>query len=216
MHPDYLFLRRCEQIVKLARRHDDEIAMLDIAGILRQFFLDAHPLVNTVKRETKLKLRFISNRDDYDEEHAPQPSSDGYPPIRLAHPTFSVTMGAIDAVASNLPQARRATFNIDQFLRHAVARINGAPITVRMLIKLAANINGGVHYDANPTDPDMAVFGTFGRDQEHDDRIISLFSAQIVPIANVFLRGLAPLIALVKQRNPPIRATLEFRYRHNT
>ena len=211
MNPDYLFLRRCQQMEKLVDRPKDEVDMLDIARLLRQLLFDKHSLVDTVNI-ARMKVTFTTFKDDYEARHAPVFPADGGPPTRLMPPTFETAVGKIDAIGANIPENDRVNLTTSQFGKHPVARISGDAVTVKMLVKLAANIEGGVHFDMRPTDAELKVFGTFGRDQAHDEGIISLYSALIIPIGRTVLRGLRPLLDNVKSRVPVRGPAISFSY----
>ena len=61
MHPDELFLGRCNQIQDIIQRDVDPLRTLELASILRQMFFDAKSLVDVVNQQ-KLKLVFVTTR----------------------------------------------------------------------------------------------------------------------------------------------------------
>ena len=191
MHPEPLFLQRCEQLA-LILASKKEIDLLDTSRLLRQLIADKHSLMDAAN-SNRLKIMF----------RVSIASASGWA-VGVGH----VMSGSMidpqvipggDEYAIPLPK--------DKFLQHEIGRIyDGAaetPITVKDLICYAAHKAGGVHYDAKPKSEYDALamqsekfFANFG-----DDAFEMMSDLQTLrAIARVTLRALQPLIEDVKSR----------------
>jgi hypothetical protein len=172
VQPDRLFLERCEQIDDLVKS-SREIDLLDLSAHLRQVLLDG--LVHKANLVPRLSLRFRVGE------------------FRLSPDRYTVVLGLEDGLDPETasPGKTSKEVDVDGFVGHVVLFLNGKGHTVGDVIKLAANVAGGVHHTDNP------------REQQ---RLIAEYSAaygigglpgairQLKPIGRVALKGFAPLI----------------------
>jgi hypothetical protein len=203
MHPDELFLGRCDRINDIIQRDVDPLLTLELASIIRQMFFDAKSLVDVVNKR-KLKLVFVTTRSDF-KLHTPGPPPAYGPHDKPDHGASvwlsECMMGAIDPTGTDVPECERVELTANQFGQHAIGRIEGVPYTVKTVVKYAANKQGGVHWDDSWSDQESNLMRRIESGSEFGSRIIGMWNAEILLIASVYLRGLAPLIADVHARH---------------
>lgn len=144
MSPSELFATRIRRLrIITEERQADQL--LELAGILRQLLIDAHPLVDVVNRKYKRKLRF---RVSESTEESIQESAEKTPTIPLPSMAFS----------SIIPHEGGRQVNKEQFLRHSLIFLrprnhpSGFHYTVRDIISICSNRLGAVHYSPPETD----------------------------------------------------------------
>lgn len=176
MQADELFVERCKQVERLLASNQ-EIDLLDLAGVLRQLLLDGTPLAHKANKGG-LKLRF--NVGTFRQE----------PDQRT---TFLILEDGLDP-ETRPPGSPAKEVNFDGFLGHAILYIDGKAHSVADVVKFAANVAGGVHHVDNPKAAQKALseFSTLYR-------IGGLPSGvrQMKAIGRVTLKGLQPLVAAV-------------------
>ena len=130
MSAEELFVRRFDDLV-LGLKARDDYEVVKVGAILRQLLLDDTPLIHTVNRQHRLKLRFIVN-DIWSKESPIQPDihfvASGLDPSMLASTTGTKSI------------------SLGQFLGLEILNSKSNKFTVRELIKYAANKAGGVHH----------------------------------------------------------------------
>lgn len=184
MNPDRLFLHKCDRLARLLQSRV-EAEHLDIAGIIRQLLLDKHSLVDTVNR-SGLTIEFEIG---------------SLPPLdrsETGEVWMQVLADAIDPYhRSGERKPNLVTITRNAFARHPIAELKGEKITIKDVVKYAANIAGGVHHDPRTT---------------HDYKVVEALSElstiegmpsttkQLNPLARVVMRGLRPLVAEVRSR----------------
>lgn len=204
MHPDLVFLWRCIQLRDLTERPISQIEVLDLAGILRQLVLDKQSLVDVVNTN-KIKLLVETKRTNFERVRPPARTIDdeGRPVVVLAPWDIEMTVGTVDALSGRVPVPERVKLTLPQFAQHAIGRIKGEPVTVKMIIKLGANWRGGRHYDPVRSDPELKVFAsTDPASRKPEPRVMELELANLPPIGAAVLRALEPLIEDVLARHP--------------
>ena len=186
MHPDRLFLERCEQIALLSESYR-EIDILDIGARLRALVLDKHSLVE-VANINRLKLRFKVGK------FLPLPP--GTP-----EPMFMSLEDALDPFTCVGPSLN-TELNYDDFLCHHIMNINGNKILIKHVIQASSNLMGGIHYDPRP-DKDHQKLVELSKFIEIGGTPASI--RILKAIGRVTLRGLEPLIVDVSRRlgQPP-------------
>lgn len=137
-----LFVRRFDELKESIQAVDD-YNLLKIAAILRQLLLDEQPLVHKAIRETEIrpifKVNLASRMDDI--------------PIK---PAIHVMGAGLDPLS--MPSKKGAeNLTLEQFVSRVVIIRGDAEITVRHLIKFAANKAGGVHFDLHREDEYLEV-----------------------------------------------------------
>lgn len=203
MHPDELFLGRCNQIQDIIQRDVDPLRTLELASILRQMFFDAKSLVDVVNQQ-KLKLVFVTTRSEFKlQEAEPLPAYGPHdrPIYTPSVPLFECMVGEIDPNGTDVPECKRVELTANQFGQHAIGRIEGVPYTVKTVIKYAANKKGGVHWDDSQYDQEFNLMRRIEGGSEFGSRIIGMWNAELLLIGSVYVRGLAPLIADVHARH---------------
>lgn len=185
MDSEWLFLKRMDQIALSAtscpecRRGDmrDQLMLLDLAALLRKVLFDQKSLADTVN-VNKLPLRFRVRK------------------LGLVQPgQFRILVGVDhtdDAAAHEVAELTRG-----QFGQHVMADLAGVKVTVRDIVRFAANVAGGVHFDPAPTAKHSAA-KTLYEAATADDVPVLLVS--IISIAIVALNGLQPLYLDVQRR----------------
>jgi len=178
MDIDELFLERCRQI-EVLMSSNNEIDLLDLAAVLRQLFLDDHPLVHKANEKERLKLRFRVGqfRNEPDEYTLVQSLEDGVDP------------------ETRPPGSPSKEVNFDGFINHKVLFVKGQRHSIRDVIKHASDVAGGVHR-SDPKERQRliaefsAVFGIGG---------LPGAIRQLQAIGRVALRGLRPLIVAIEE-----------------
>ena len=181
MEPDAIFLRRCSQIVTLLSAKDKE-SILDLALPLRQLLIDKHTILGAANKN-KIKIVFIV----------------GKPKMHKIPKGVRSIWSIIDALDPNTfgPQLPRMELNLNQFIKFVVMHYNDRDVTIRDIIKNAAEIEGGVHYDprevkrnepAGMMQKTISVWGI----------PIGIYSLRA--IASVTIRALQPVIEDVQKR----------------
>jgi hypothetical protein len=203
MRSDYLFLRRYEQIEALSQEITDEVLLFDLAGLLRQMLFDSTPLMHIVNTN-RIRVRFAVEKTDFERPQPPVPNADGSTPIAPWIPEFEANFRSIDAVGSEVPEADRLYLSLDRFARHRFACISGEPVTVRMVVKLLANIKGGVHFDARPSDAELAIFEKdLWRDESYNPNVTNMWGLGVLLAGQATVHALRPLVEDVASRQQP-------------
>lgn len=180
MRVEALFLRRCEQIAKFVES-EDEIDLLDLAGILRQMLLDKHCLIAAVNK-SRLKIRYrVSGLEDAD------PPRIGA--LTMYRPLF--TEGSEHRLLRD-----------DEFLKVTASHIEDQAISVKDLIRCASHALGGIHHDP---DPDPVYGPALDFWAVINLRGLAGGAHAIRDIGKIVLEGLGALITEVSARNfePP-------------
>lgn len=172
--PEYLFLSTVADIdrkVKEGSRYN----LIRAAGVLRQLFLDAIPLVYVVNRVYRLKIEF--EMLDYRWE-----------------PVLSPVARSICLDSSFFPGAKTFKSNLKGFLNAPCFRIEDKTATVRDLIHVCAHVKGGVHLGKAKTFKENVVVDW--------DRMFLLSGmdpslAAIAGVCRVALKGLKPLVQAI-------------------
>jgi hypothetical protein len=129
VHPDRLFLETLADLEERAATDGTEYEALMIAALLRKLVLDAHPLVDEVNQQYRLKVRYRIN--------------DTRPP---AVPGQLVAWNALDGLdPETAGGSEPKVVSIDGLLRQSVMISDGHVYTVRDLIAHQANSAGAVH-----------------------------------------------------------------------
>lgn|SRR5262245_11521116 len=179
MDIDALFLARCRQVQELSAS-TDEIDHLDLAAILRQLFLDDHPLTHKVNQALRLKLKFRVGQFNYEPDE---------------HTTFQSLEDGVDP-ETRLPGSPSKEVNFDGFINHKVLFIKGRGHSIRDVIKHASDVQGGVHR-SDPKEQHRLIAA-----YSASFAIGGLPAAirQLSAIGRVALQGLKPLIVAVEER----------------
>lgn len=177
-----LFVRTLDQLSEQADRADEYVATR-AAGLLRQLLLDGQPLVHTVNRQHRLKLRFTVTDHPLLQKAM---EADG-PVVRL------VLDGVFPGTAP--PGYRSRDLSLDDWLAHSAGSYRGGGFSVADVIRYLANVAGGVHA-GTPTsqvDEGLAAIGGIVRVQG-----MSGVARTIRGIARVTQAGLMPLRVAVE------------------
>ena len=130
-----LFLNTVEDVEKKLVSNT-EYDLIRASGLLRQLFLDEHPLVHQVNKKFKLKLQFTTMDFTFK------------PPTRpLIH------WQNLDPSAAP-PGAMRITTNLKGFLGAECLTFQSHEYTVREIILAAAHLKGGIH-SGKPKEPEQ-------------------------------------------------------------
>jgi hypothetical protein len=174
MHPYVLFVERYKRLGALIQS-TREIDIIDASACLRQILLDKHSLIN-VANVRKKKIVFVCGA--FDQSLVARP------------PLLASLEDGIDPFTSVSPRGA-VELSPSEFIAHPVMIIMRNPISIKDVIKNAANVAGGVHYDPHPK-PAYEKLAQFG----------ALFQIGGLPagvrilkaISRVALRGLEPLV----------------------
>ena len=143
MTPDELFIRRLDDL-HLSINSGDEYEVLDASGIIRQLFLDDHPLVDQVNKNHRQKLQFRVNQPIF-------PDIPGIPA-----PDIWCEIGSIDP--RRFPQlGESSVLNRNPFLGLLIGRVQGHDYSVKDIISFVANVAGGVHAGSPKNAKDEAL-----------------------------------------------------------
>lgn len=182
MDPNRLFIERCQQVHLLLESHR-EIDLLDLSGLLRQLLFDQHSLVDTVNT-FKLNLVFHTGT------------------FRQAPDHYTALLSLDDGIDPNTrpPRSPSADLCLGEFLDHVVIYAHGNVLTVKDVIRHAANVAGGIHYDPRSPlkhpEPQLLRMLSEGWGLGGLPLGIRMLSA----IARVTMRALAPLVEEVEKR----------------
>lgn len=179
MHPDRLFLARCDHIAFL-QKASNEAEVLLLGGLLRQMLVDKHSLMDIVNTG-RLKVRFSIPEPAYDENTLRKDGVFWYQNI------YDETLNPV-----------RRELSKDQFLAYKLVFARGDYATVKGLIRHSANVAGGFHFDPNPDPEYVAITARFA---EIIWGGLPMEVHLLREIAHVTLRGLQPLIEAVKRRS---------------
>jgi hypothetical protein len=181
MEAEKLFLVRCRQIASLLESNN-EVDLLDLSGLLRQLLLDQHALVDSVNggSSEKVKLEFYVGAFS----HAPD--------------QFASLLFLEDGIdpQTRRPGAPSAVLSMGNFLNHAVIYASGEHLTIKDVIKHAAESAGGVHH--NPHSKKHRVLAQLSRRAAVGG--LPLGIRMLKAIARVTMRTLTPLIEKVENR----------------
>lgn len=179
MDAETLLVRTLSDLEHRAAATDEYEALL-AAGLLRKLLMDAHPLVDQVNANYRLKLRFLIN------------GSTPYEELVLADgPSYWSLEDGIDPTIDQPPglmAPEEATR--DQLLSRRVMMLSGKEVSVRDLIDQLAHIEGAVH-SSQPREPREAMLKQVARELYIGGLPAGV--RQIQSIARVVARGLAPL-----------------------
>ncbi len=186
MNPELLFLRRCEQAAILVRS-EDEAELLDLAGLLRQMLLDKFKLMDGANK-SGIKPTFHVGVSHFG---SPDPYEDK---------TFWTILQGLDP-ETRPPGSPSAEMTRDQFLAHVVINHFGDKITIKDIIKRAAEEEGGVYYD--PRQKSSAISKV--------NKIVlvkgfPIGTYHLKAITRVMLRGLQPIIDDARKRETTARS----------
>ncbi len=150
-------------------------SLIRAAGLLRQLFLDATPLIHEVNRNYRVRLQF--ERGEYHTQ----------PPITPdAH--------WINPDCSSFPKAQTVSISLDAFLKSPCLILQGQTASIADLIKACANVKGGVHLGKVTTTEEKVVIDW--------DNAIEINGEQpsllaIAGVCRVVLRSLKPLASAI-------------------
>lgn len=184
MEAKKLFLERCVQVLALSRPRK-EVELLDLSALLRKLIADKKPLVDTVNMN-KIKIRFTV-------AGAKPPWADN-PGIKGAD---WFLMEGMDPTYVDNPNIPILSLDRSQFLAFPCIYNGPTKVTVKDVVRYAANAAGGVHHDPKPK-PEYAVIDALAKQENIHGLPAGLH--QLSPIARITLRGLAPLVEDVKKR----------------
>jgi hypothetical protein len=181
MNGDALFLRRCEEIAALQAGAANELDLLDIAAKMRQLLYDQHCLVDAVN-DQKINIKFVVC-----------PFGINMPPPKSG---IMALGDGLDPETS--PPKTPIPLDREQFGSYVVLYLDARPVTIKGIIRYAANVAGGIHFDPKNSKAEYETLKLF-------EGTITLMgvspgSIHLRAIARVVLRGLSPLMQTVKAR----------------
>lgn len=160
----------------------DQYNLIKAAGILRQLVADTStPLIIKLNNDHKIKLQFeIADSGELR-------SGDGVFHMVALEPNSSFKIRAV---------------SLDNFLNREIISWNKEKYSVLDFIKVAANIRGGVHFGAYKDEKEKnleqvinsGLAFSFNQNPGVDPNL-----ALLVPIYNVLIQGLKPLLERLKQ-----------------
>lgn len=163
---------------------NDRFDLLEASAILRRLLLDAGPILHIVNRSYRERLRFpIVHRDPeslYDQA-GQKPSFD------------HVVLSPAFADPSDI---RHLT--LDEFLSKPVLYGSQGAYTVRDVIKVCANLKGGIHFDDPATSVEQALVEL---DKNYLPFFIDASLASLPDIAWAAINGSRPLIEAILKRH---------------
>lgn len=150
-------------------------SLIRAAGLLRQLFLDATPLIHDVNRNHRVKLQF--ERGEY-----------------RTQPPVTPDAHWINPDCSPFPKAQTVSIDLDAFLKSPCLTQQRQTASIADLIKACSNVKGGVHLGKARSGEEKAVIDW--------DKAIELNGEQpsllaIAGACRVALRGLKPLVSAV-------------------
>lgn len=126
----YFFLKEVAELERSTLAAGDYNA-LKLAAILRRMFVDGTALVKTANREYRLNMSYEVSPQHW--RLAPCPVA----------PEFQYCSILPESAP---PNVKRDFLSLDRFLSFELAKVEGEPISVKDLIKIAANDLGGIHF----------------------------------------------------------------------
>jgi hypothetical protein len=180
MDAEVIFLRRLDQMTQLLARGGTPVEVLELGGMLRQMLWDKHALVDAVN-VNRLPLRF-------------RVKILGDPPDKYDYHMLGRGLDP-DEAGAHPRDVRVLTKN--QLGQHIIGRLDDKFITVKDVVRFAANKLGAVHYDPHSS-AEYELSRELYELVEHNGMPFLL--QQLMPIAFVVLKGLEPLHLEVKSR----------------
>jgi len=111
------------------------------AGLLRQLLIDENPLVDIINREYREKITFEVRRVLPNSQEKII-ANDGTPLI---------VMASMHLILPSNNDFDTEFINKDKFLKFVVFEIEGHKVNILQILKLNANVKGGVHFEKQKT-----------------------------------------------------------------
>jgi hypothetical protein len=162
----------------------DTFNLLQAAAILRRLLLDASPVIHLANKGHRASLRF---------------------PVVDEHRTRNVDLGPVFTFINFCPDFAATDeiglLSLDKLLATAVLRDNERNFSVREVIKVCANLKGGIHFDQPESQEEKALIGL-------DKKYLVFFSeasiATLPSIAWSVIAGLRPLVDAILTKHQAV------------
>jgi len=179
--PTELFVRRFDELVDGLRARDD-FELLKVASVLRSLLIDERALIHQVNAELRHKIRFRVN-DVGTIEDVPIRPDVLFHGVNLDPATVRIESGIKE-------------LTLAKFLKQSVIEAEDTTVTIRDVIKFAANKAGGVHFDPKRTNEEKRL-----------DRVVDRLSALGVHSLGIALQTISriTLVALRPLREAIVR-----------
>jgi hypothetical protein len=180
-------------ILELQQRvaETDKFNLLQAAAILRRLLLDASPVIHLANKEYKASLRF---------------------PVVDERSTTNVDLGPVFTLINFCPDfadtAEISLLSLDKLLAKAVLRDNERDFSVRDVIKVCANLKGGIHFGEPESQEEKSLIRL-------DEKYLVFFSeaslAALPGIVWSVIVGLRPLVDAIFAKYGAIGGALQVR-----
>jgi hypothetical protein len=157
--------------------------LIRATGLLRQLFLDDIPLLHRVNREYRVKICFEVRPSRVGETLPDAPATD-------------IDWQGLDPAP--FPKKRAELVNLKGLLATPIARMGTSCFTVRDLIKVYANVQGGVHWTTASSDVERAFLKLEERASAYSGHAAAVNS--LADLCRVALRGVGPLVRAIRHR----------------
>jgi hypothetical protein len=167
---------------------------LKASAILRQLLVDDYPLLHLVNREYHHKTLFITRQLEYVE---PLKVIDGQ-----VQPGMIINIEKIVPLENELEE-NLEKLSIDQFLRKKCLIYNQYVYNVIDIIKINANIQGGVHAGAPRKDNEHAAIELANLKiliGFNNGAQVSVITGLIPPVAQIVIKSLEPIEKLINNK----------------
>jgi hypothetical protein len=157
-----------------------QYTLIKASGLLRQLFLEGDCLVDQANRNHKIKLNFVTNKGG---EHG-----------RIPIIQNGIIWEPILVVNFVDPKERRdhtVNNNLQKFLMFEIFYFEGKAYTVKEVIRLGANILGGVHFSSKKNVDELSAKRLNNMVTTADKTTAVAHS--LSQIARVTIKGLEPL-----------------------
>lgn len=173
------FINSAEDL-KIRAEKGSQYDLIKASGILRQFLIDSPSLIDRANERHKKKILFTTNRKENLESKAVIQDGVQWEPM--------ITVRFIEPKDKEfISELKRP-----QFLQYQVFHFEDHIFTIKDIIKIAANVLGGVHYDKPKTNEDrlLAIANSMINYQDKT----SACAYSIREIANVTIKAIKPLL----------------------
>lgn len=161
---------------------NDHYNLIKASGLIRQLLLDEIPLIDVVNKNYKLKIRFKTQKQNHSFQNSFEQNGVVWETVIGVH--FIGPKHNDPEYTSYLKRA--------EFLKYNIIYFEGKNFTVKDIIKLCANILGGVHF-GKPKKEKEIFLDWANKTITYADGLNVCISA-ITDIIKIIVEAIAPLI----------------------
>ena len=186
---EQLFLRRYEEVTRLADRLD-EYDVIDCGARVYQLIMDKNALYSAANKR-KMPIEFLVQAETFEASKAADL-------MRSGKLSLLYTDDGLDPMTSPNPRPRRVSR--DELLEYRMSWTPSGFVRIKHILQFTRNAAGGVHLDAHPEKFTGEWAILLRMQQQFEIEGVGFGVAPVRSIARVVLRGLAPLVTEVQIR----------------